>query len=322
MQKILDGWDLNNVFNADETSFFWKSVQNHGLSTKGLPGKKLDKTRMSVLVMMNATGTEKIHLLFIATAQKPRCFLKKQGGELGFWYFFNKKAWMTGEVFAQAMEDVNKMMKQQNRKILLLIDNFSRHKWRQESITHIRIECFSPNLTPFVQPADAGIIRCLKAHFRKLLLVRSLNREDAGEDDIFVVNQLEAMRLLNSAWDAVTPTTIQNCWRKTGILPQNTTSVLENTTSVPEMVENTIMEVEIIVDKAAKLLTTLNSTIRSRHGTCQHLATPHLVENIEELLEEPPEPEWPEEDADEMALLDLVRTPLCSCTIVANFVID
>lgn len=152
--------------------------------------------------------------------------------------------------------------------------------------------------------------------------MRSLNREDAGEDDIFVVNQLEAMRLLNSAWDAVTPTTIQNCWRKTGILPQNTTSVLENTTSVPEMVENTIMEVEIVVDEAAKLLTTLNSTIRSRHGTRHHLATPHLVENIEELLEEPPEPEWPEEDADEMALLDLVRTPLCSCTIVANFVID
>jgi len=60
VQKILDGWDLDNVFNADKTSFFWKSVQNHGLSTKGLPGKKLDKTHMSVLVMMNATGTEKI----------------------------------------------------------------------------------------------------------------------------------------------------------------------------------------------------------------------------------------------------------------------
>ena len=66
VQKILDGWDLNNVFNADKTSIFWKSVQNHGLLTKGLPGKKLDKTCMTVLVMMNATGTEKICLLFIA----------------------------------------------------------------------------------------------------------------------------------------------------------------------------------------------------------------------------------------------------------------
>ena len=59
MWHKLQGWDLNDVFNADETSFFWKLIQNNGLSTRGLPGKKLDKTRMSVLVMTNATGTRK-----------------------------------------------------------------------------------------------------------------------------------------------------------------------------------------------------------------------------------------------------------------------
>ena len=91
MQHELQGWDLNDVFNADETSFFWKLIQNNGLSTKGLPGRKLDKTRMSVLVMMNTTGTEKICLLFIATARKPHCFRKKEGRDLGLWYFYNKK---------------------------------------------------------------------------------------------------------------------------------------------------------------------------------------------------------------------------------------
>lgn len=96
MQGQLQGWDLNNVFNANETSFFWKSIQNHGLSTKGLPRKKLDKTQMSVLVMTTATGTEKIHLLFIATAKKPCCFGKKEGQDLGFWYFYNQKVWMGG----------------------------------------------------------------------------------------------------------------------------------------------------------------------------------------------------------------------------------
>ena len=77
MWRKLEGWDLNNVFNVDKTSFFWKSVQNNGLLTKGLPGRKLDKTRMSVLVMMNATGTKKICLLFIAMAKKPQCFGKE-----------------------------------------------------------------------------------------------------------------------------------------------------------------------------------------------------------------------------------------------------
>ncbi len=79
MRRELQGWDLNNVFNADKTSFFWRSIQNNGLSMKGLPGRKLDKMRMSVMVMMNATGTEKIRLLFIATAKK-LCALGRRRG--------------------------------------------------------------------------------------------------------------------------------------------------------------------------------------------------------------------------------------------------
>ena len=170
MQHELQGWDLNDVFNADETSFFWKSIQNNGLSTKGLLGRKQDKTRMSVLVMMNATGMEKIHLLFIATARKPCCFRKKEGQDLGLWYFYNKKVWMTGEVFANALEELDARMKRMNWKILLLLDNFSGHKWHKENITNIKILFFSPNLTPFIQPADTGIICCLKVIFCKLIL--------------------------------------------------------------------------------------------------------------------------------------------------------
>ena len=169
MQCELQGWDLNNVFNADETSFFWKLIQNNGLSTKGLPGRKLDKMRMSVLVMMNATGMEKIRLLFIATARKPCCF-RKEGQDLGLWYFYNKKVWMTGEVFTNALEELDARMKRMNWKILLLLDNFSGHKWCKENITNIEILFFSLNLMPFIQPADAGIIHCLKVIFCKLIL--------------------------------------------------------------------------------------------------------------------------------------------------------
>jgi len=121
------------------------------------------------------------------------------------------------------------------------------------------------------------------------------------------------MCLLNDTWDAVTATMIQNCWRKTGILPCNTTVMLEtveSTIAEVEIVKNTVTEVETIIEEAAKLLTNLNLAICSCHGSHHLLATPHLVENIEELLREPPEPEWPEEDADETAVLDLVCTPL------------
>ena len=44
VHSLLEGKDPEFIFNADETAFFWKSDQTHGLSTKQLPGKKLDKS--------------------------------------------------------------------------------------------------------------------------------------------------------------------------------------------------------------------------------------------------------------------------------------
>ena len=300
MRRELQGWDLNDVFNADETSFFWKTVQNNGLSTKGLPGRKLDKTRMSVLVMMNATGTEKIRLLFIGTAKKPRCFGKKAGHELGLWYFNNKKAWMTGEVFSNAMEELDARMKQTNRKILLLLDNFSSHKWRKEAITNIKVVFFSANLTPFVQPADAGIIRCLKAIFRRLILCRSLDREEEEEEEVFAINQLEAMQLLEEAWNSIKQSTIANCWQHTGILP----SINEEASNSRDT--HVEPDVELEVQAATDALQRLNHSLSNRGGSRHLLLRPCLVDDIKELLAEPAAPEWVS-DTSELELLNMVR---------------
>ncbi|KAL1711672.1 hypothetical protein EV715DRAFT_215052 [Schizophyllum commune] len=48
-----------------------------------------------------------------------------------------------------------------------------------------------------------------------------MDRYDNGTtpSEIYDINQLEAMRLAETAWDEVTPQTIRNCWIKTGILP-------------------------------------------------------------------------------------------------------
>jgi hypothetical protein len=112
-------------------------------------------------------------------------------------------------------------MVRQNRKILLLIDNFSGHQWNEKTTKNIQIEFFTANLTPFVQPMDAGIIRTLKAVYQRLKLERSLDRERDGEADIFKIDQLEAMRLMERAWEEVSTETVANCWRHTGILPKS-----------------------------------------------------------------------------------------------------
>ena len=207
---------------------------------------------------------------------------------------------MTGEVFANALEDLNARMKTTNWTILLLLDNFSGHKWHKEMITNIKVLFFSPNLTPFVQPADASIIRCLKAIFRKLMLYRSLDCEDAGEDDIFAINQLEVMRLLEEAWDSVKQSTIVNCWRHTGILPSDDREPSSSRLHTAEP------DVEFKVQEATNALQHLNLSVSSRGGSQHFLPKPRLVSDIEELLAEPNAPEWIEEEASELELLKMV----------------
>lgn len=91
IQGLLQDFHPNNIWNFDETSFFYKAHDNFGLSSKPLPGKKLDKVRLSVLVGSNATGTQKWELLVIGKAKQPRCFAKKSAKDYGFNYHYNQK---------------------------------------------------------------------------------------------------------------------------------------------------------------------------------------------------------------------------------------
>lgn len=68
-------------------------------------------------------------------------------------------------------------------------------------------------MTSFVQPLDAGIIRCFKAHYRKAFCLRAIELDEAGEEDIYRIDLLNVMLLAKAAWDAVGEDTIQHCWR-------------------------------------------------------------------------------------------------------------
>ena len=102
--------------------------------------------------------------------------------------------------------------------ILLMIGNFSRHRVLYEP-TNIQKEFFKLNLTPFVQPLDAGIIWCFKAHYCSSFCQHALLLDEAGEHDIFKITLKEAMMLADEAWKAVSAETIEHCWDHTQIQP-------------------------------------------------------------------------------------------------------
>ena len=116
------------------------------------------------------------------------------------------------------IRDLDSRMRAQNRKILLLLDNFSGHRISY-SPSNIDIEFLAPNMTSHIQPLDQGIIRTFKAIYRRSFCMRALEADDGQEEDIWKITIKEAMEMATKAWDLVSSQTIHNCWRHAQIMP-------------------------------------------------------------------------------------------------------
>jgi hypothetical protein len=185
---------------------------DRGLSDGKHSSVKGNKVRLTYAFTCNADGSEKPQPFIIGKSQKPQAFNGKTGGQLGFYYRNNAKAWMTAEFYQEWIHRWDLELATKNRKILLLQDNFSGHIV-PEDLHNIRVENFEPNLTAHVQPNDQGIIRCFKAHYRSKFIQYAIDRYDDSVTPahIYDINQLQAMRLAEVAWREVDTTTIRNC---------------------------------------------------------------------------------------------------------------
>jgi len=250
---------------------------DRGLMDQQLSGVKGNKKRLTYAFTMNADGSEKLVPFVIGKAERPRAFQKKYGAQLGFYYRHNAKAWMTAKLYQEWLRDWDSKLRHQKRHILLLQDNFSAHIV-PPGLTNIRVENFKPNLTSHIQPADAGIIRCFKAHYRRLFMNRAIDRYDCDITPalIYTINQLEAMRLADLAWREVDTSTIRHCWKKTGILPD---SAFEPTTTTPTIPVSSLINAEDPIDRAER---DVSSTLDQLQNI--GILQPRNRLNIEELL--------------------------------------
>ncbi|EGN97839.1 hypothetical protein SERLA73DRAFT_153116 [Serpula lacrymans var. lacrymans S7.3] len=66
-----------------------------------MSGKKKEKSRISIGFACNANKSEKLEPFFIGKTKKPQCFNKQSPEQQGFYYWNNKKAWMTTAIFEE-----------------------------------------------------------------------------------------------------------------------------------------------------------------------------------------------------------------------------
>ena len=72
---------------------FYSMAPDRTIAQRQVEGLKKDKTRLTLAFTANADGSDKLPPFFIGHAFKPRCFNKKTGEQLGFYYRNNTKAW-------------------------------------------------------------------------------------------------------------------------------------------------------------------------------------------------------------------------------------
>ena len=214
-----------------------------GLSNKQHSGIKGNKVRLTFALTSNADGSVRKEAFIIGKANKPHAFGGKLGAQLGFYYWNNAKAWMIGLLYREWIKNWDNELCREGCKILLLQNNCTGHIV-SEGLTNIHIENFSANLTPHVQPMDAGIIRCFKAHYRSHYILHAINRYDANitPSQIYDINQLEGMQMAEAAWNEVNTATICHCWLKASILPESAfNSATDNSNSPSHITINSLL---------------------------------------------------------------------------------
>ncbi|XP_064462024.1 tigger transposable element-derived protein 6-like [Ornithodoros turicata] len=224
--EICAAFSPADVFNADETALFWQMLPNKTLDLRGSTchGGKMSKVRVSILLAANMDGSVKLRPFVIGKSKSPRCL--KNCKSLPVRYGFNKKAWMTRDIFVEWLKEWDAQLARSSRKICLLLDNCSAHS-TSVKLKNITIKFLPPNTTSKLQPLDQGVIKAFKVAYRRRLVQRLLVNLRVGLE--LKVDLLGAMQMIAGAWADVKQSTIVNCFGKAGLV-----AAAENVCAVTE----------------------------------------------------------------------------------------
>ncbi|XP_060579865.1 tigger transposable element-derived protein 4-like [Ruditapes philippinarum] len=179
LQTYLTEYEPQNIYNADETGLFFRMVPDKTLEFKDVQchGGKMSKDRLTVMVCANMTGSEKVPLFVTGKSKNPCCF--KNLKTMPIEYDANKKACVTSEIFTNWVKKFDRRILAQSRRVLLIVDNCPAHP-EIAGLRSVKLVFLPPNTTSLTQPMDQGVIKNLKAHYRKQVIQQQLRAIETG----------------------------------------------------------------------------------------------------------------------------------------------
>ena len=167
LPTLLSNYKLEDIFNADEFGLFYQCLPNKTINLKSekCSGGKNSKIRITGLAAANSVG-DKLPMFIIGKSKAPRCF--KNVISLPCRYRSQKKSWMDSTLFEEWVRELDVKFQKENRKIALIIDNCPAHP-TIAYLSNVKLIFLPPNTTSVSQPMDQGVIKCLKAFYRRRL---------------------------------------------------------------------------------------------------------------------------------------------------------
>ncbi|KAE9045261.1 hypothetical protein PR002_g2330 [Phytophthora rubi] len=153
LRKVLADYNPSDVFNMDKAALFYQALPRRSLCVHAAPALKQRKAHVTMVVGTNATGSEKLPLLILVTAKRPRWLRDKPDG----------------------------------------VDYKGSHKVPEEATPHVRVVKLPPNTTAAIQPMDQGVIATLKARVMDAKTEAIMQAYMHGEEDPHQIKLAQAL---------------------------------------------------------------------------------------------------------------------------------
>ncbi|PNF16076.1 hypothetical protein B7P43_G04575 [Cryptotermes secundus] len=242
---MCEGYELRNIFNMDETGLFFRAVPDKTIGQEKMyHGGELAGERLTLSFCINALGEKEPPVVIYS-----KCSKENDAPQLGVEQYANINAWMTPDIFCQWVTKLNEKMIQENRKILLFLDDAPCHPLLE--LSNINFIFLPASSASRLQPLEQGIIQAFKVLYRRRML-RSLVARMNGTISIrrlaHQITVSDAITWVKSAWMEVKPAVAQRLFAICGIKTEQTCATLED--DIATELDNVAIEVSSLGEAA------------------------------------------------------------------------